>query len=206
MAGATALDVYKNAAELTQHDFAMIAVGFIVAFLSALFVVRTFVAFIGRHGFAPFALYRIALGAAALVGLIAGLLGMGGGQIMVPLFMAVIGLEPRKAIGTSSFVIMVSAVFGAGTYSLKGMVDFPAAGFLSGGSILGVLIGTALLSRAPGGKLKSMYLILAIIMLLCLILKQFVGQAIPLTLLIGSCLLLIVYAAYKVLAPRQSGS
>ncbi len=72
MAGATALDVYKNAAELTQHDFAMIAVGFIVAFLSALFVVRTFVAFIGRHGFAPFAWYRIALGAAALVGLMVG--------------------------------------------------------------------------------------------------------------------------------------
>jgi len=72
MVGAAALDVYKNAAELTQHDFAMIAVGFAVSFISALFVVRTFVAFIGRHGFAPFAWYRIAIGALALGALLAG--------------------------------------------------------------------------------------------------------------------------------------
>ncbi len=72
MVGASALDIYKNAAELTQHDFVMIAVGFAVSFIAALFVVRTFVAFIGRHGFAPFAWYRIALGAVALGALMAG--------------------------------------------------------------------------------------------------------------------------------------
>ena len=44
-----------------------IALGFTVAFLAALLVVRTVVGFVARHGFAPFAWYRIALGTLALV-------------------------------------------------------------------------------------------------------------------------------------------
>ena len=44
-----------------------IAVGFVVAFLSALVVVKPFVRFISRHGFGVFAWYRIAIGALALV-------------------------------------------------------------------------------------------------------------------------------------------
>ena len=51
----------------------LIAIGFVVAFLSALVVVRSFLGFVSRHGFAPFAWWRIAVGlgglvAAALIG------------------------------------------------------------------------------------------------------------------------------------------
>jgi undecaprenyl-diphosphatase len=47
-----------------------IAVGFVVAFLVAVLVVRWFVGIVGRHGFAPFAYYRIVAGAGALVWLL----------------------------------------------------------------------------------------------------------------------------------------
>ena len=40
----------------------LIAVGFVVAFLSALVVVKTLVGFVSRNGFAPFAYYRIVVG------------------------------------------------------------------------------------------------------------------------------------------------
>ena len=40
----------------------MIAVGFAAAFLAALFVVRRVLDFVSRHGFAPFAWYRIVVG------------------------------------------------------------------------------------------------------------------------------------------------
>jgi undecaprenyl-diphosphatase len=60
-------DLFKNRGELSGSDFEVIAVGFVVAFLSALFVVRTLVGFVSRHGFAPFAWYRIAAGLLALV-------------------------------------------------------------------------------------------------------------------------------------------
>ena len=45
--------------------------GFVTSFVVALVVVRAFVQYISRHGFAPFAWYRIVAGAAALVWLIA---------------------------------------------------------------------------------------------------------------------------------------
>ena len=45
----------------------MIAVGFIAAFVSGMLVVRWLVGFVGRRGFVPFALYRIALGLTMLV-------------------------------------------------------------------------------------------------------------------------------------------
>lgn len=62
MAGAFAYDLYKNRAVLSFDDGGVIAVGFIAAFVSALLVVKPFLAIVSRVGFAPFAYYRIALG------------------------------------------------------------------------------------------------------------------------------------------------
>jgi len=67
MLGATVYSLYKNWAGLSWEGTGLIAVGFIAAFLSALVVVRGFIAFIGRHGFAPFAWYRIVVGGLMLV-------------------------------------------------------------------------------------------------------------------------------------------
>jgi undecaprenyl-diphosphatase len=67
MAAATAKDIWENGAAMSQQDMLGIGLGFVVAFLVALFVVRGFVGFVGRYGFAPFAWYRIVIGIAALV-------------------------------------------------------------------------------------------------------------------------------------------
>ena len=62
MMGATVYDLYKNRHTLDFSGATVIAVGFVVAFLSALLVVRWLVGFVSRHGFGVFAWYRIALG------------------------------------------------------------------------------------------------------------------------------------------------
>lgn len=62
MMGATVYSLYKNWASVSFDGAALIVAGFAAAFLAALVVVRTFIAFISRHGFAPFAWYRIAFG------------------------------------------------------------------------------------------------------------------------------------------------
>lgn len=62
MLAATVYDIYKNYDLLTADSFALIAAGFISAFLAALLVVRTVLAFISTHGFKPFGWYRIAVG------------------------------------------------------------------------------------------------------------------------------------------------
>lgn len=66
MLGAAAFDIYKNRASLTFDGSALIAIGFLAAFIAAFFTVKLAIAFISRHGFAPFAWYRIALGTAML--------------------------------------------------------------------------------------------------------------------------------------------
>lgn len=71
MLGATVLEFAKHRETLLAGaggvGFGAVAVGFVVSFIVAIVVVRGFVHYISRHGFAPFAWYRIVAGAAALV-------------------------------------------------------------------------------------------------------------------------------------------
>lgn len=69
--GATVLLLWKNRDNLAWSDLNAIAIGFAVSFVVALAVVKGFVAIVGRFGFAPFAWYRIIVGSAALVWLLA---------------------------------------------------------------------------------------------------------------------------------------
>ncbi len=72
MAGAFAYDLYKNRAVLDASAAGEIAIGFIAAFVAALFVVRWVLGYISRHGFALFGWWRIIVGALAWVALLAG--------------------------------------------------------------------------------------------------------------------------------------
>ena len=67
MLGAAVYDLYKNRDILSVENATIIAIGFVVAFFCALFVVRTLVGFVSRHGFGVFAWYRIAIGTVALL-------------------------------------------------------------------------------------------------------------------------------------------
>lgn len=71
MAGAFTYDLLKNYKILSADDAAIIVAGFIAAFVSALIVVKVLLDYVSRHGFTPFAWWRIILGAAGLAGLIA---------------------------------------------------------------------------------------------------------------------------------------
>lgn len=62
MFAAAIYDTYKHAGELAQSDVMAIVVGFVMAFVSALFVVRAVLAFVSRHTYRVFGWYRIVLG------------------------------------------------------------------------------------------------------------------------------------------------
>lgn len=70
--GAVAYDLYKSRDMIDMSDKALIATGFATAFIGALFVVRWMIKFVGRHGFTPFAWYRIVLGCVGLLFLVLG--------------------------------------------------------------------------------------------------------------------------------------
>jgi len=74
MLGATTLELVKHRDTLMAGasgvGFGTVAVGFVVSFIVAIVVVKAFVHYISRHGFAPFAWYRIVVGLAALAWLL----------------------------------------------------------------------------------------------------------------------------------------
>lgn len=72
MAGAFAYDLYKNRDVLSAADLNLIAVGFVVAFVSALLVVKGLLNFVSRHGYALFGWWRIIVGTVALIALASG--------------------------------------------------------------------------------------------------------------------------------------
>jgi undecaprenyl-diphosphatase len=71
MIGATTLELLTKSDQLSagasRVGWDEIAIGFVVSFIVALVVIRAFVAYVSRHGFAPFAWYRIVIGGAAIV-------------------------------------------------------------------------------------------------------------------------------------------
>ena len=67
MFSATGYDLYKNWSHLNADHFALFALGFVAAFVSALFVVRLLLRYVSNHDFRLFAWYRIALGTLVLV-------------------------------------------------------------------------------------------------------------------------------------------
>ncbi|MFZ5723960.1 MAG: undecaprenyl-diphosphate phosphatase [Pseudomonadota bacterium] len=62
MLAATVYDVYRHRALFQADDLALLATGFVAAFVAAFFTVKALVAFVARHSFVPFAWYRIAFG------------------------------------------------------------------------------------------------------------------------------------------------
>lgn len=67
MVGAFVLDFWENRDVLTGDNLGVIAVGFIVSFISGLIVVRTMLDFINRYGLAPYGWWRIGAGLVGLV-------------------------------------------------------------------------------------------------------------------------------------------
>jgi undecaprenyl-diphosphatase len=66
MMGATILELHHKAGELSGHESLNIAVGFVVSFVVAFFVIKGFLAIVTKYGLKPFGWYRIAVGLALI--------------------------------------------------------------------------------------------------------------------------------------------
>jgi len=100
-------------------------------------------------------LVSILIGAAA--GMIAGLLGVGGGIILVPLLVGVLLLEQHQAHGTSLAVVLFIGLPAAITYALFGHMDWILVLELAAGSLVGVVLGAKLMMRVPARELRWLF-------------------------------------------------
>src|SRR5436853_28280 len=72
MVGAFAYDLYKSRGEMTSDHLGIVAIGFVVSFITAMIVVKTFLSYLTRHGFTLFAWWRVIVGTLGLVALAMG--------------------------------------------------------------------------------------------------------------------------------------
>ncbi len=92
-----------------------------------------------------------------LAGLVAGLMGVGGGAIMVPLQMLLLGETIKVAIQTSLGVVMLTAVSATIGHSINGHVLFSQGIILGIGGLLGAQLGTRYLPKLPDTVVSNLF-------------------------------------------------
>ncbi|MEV0001507.1 sulfite exporter TauE/SafE family protein [Micromonospora sp. NPDC050980] len=98
----------------------------------------------------------------ALIGLVAGLLsgafGVGGGVLIVPAVVLLLGFDQRLAHGTSLAAVVPISISGVVGYLLFDAVDLPVAGLLILGAGGGAIVGARLLARIPQTPLRWLFI------------------------------------------------
>ena len=112
----------------------------------------------------------------SFAGFLAGLLGIGGGVILVPLFLWLFPLAGfsadlvvHTAFGTSLAIILPTAISSTLGHRKRGNVDWHMVGFLALGGIVGSLFGSSVAAFISGEKLKMYFGLMQIIVSLKLL-------------------------------------
>ena len=102
--------------------------------------------------------YRVDVPRAALVGLVvgfaSGLLGVGGGFLLVPALVLLLGIPLTVAVGTSLLAIILPAVSGTVAYAALGSIDWTALAATVPLGVVGALYGARLAVRIPQTTLR----------------------------------------------------
>ncbi|WP_283169884.1 sulfite exporter TauE/SafE family protein [Curtanaerobium respiraculi] len=92
-----------------------------------------------------------------LAGVISGYVGVGGGFIMIPLFIAYAGISMKQASGTSLIAVAILALPGAVSQLMYGNVHLAIGLAVAVGSIPGAMLGANLAKRVPERSLRLLF-------------------------------------------------
>jgi uncharacterized protein len=107
------------------------------------------------------------LGIGLLAGVMAGMFGIGGGNIIVPLLTLVLHYPPKRAIATSLGAILLPfGIPGVLYYHRAGNLDLAAAAWIAGGLFIGTVFGALITISLPGRTVKLLYGIFLLIVAL----------------------------------------
>ncbi|GAA0256877.1 sulfite exporter TauE/SafE family protein [Saccharothrix mutabilis subsp. mutabilis] len=90
----------------------------------------------------------------AVVGLVTGLVGAGGGFLVVPALALLGGLPMSVAVGTSLLVIAMKSIAGLAGYLATVPIDWAFTGVVTAAAVAGSLVGARLVARVPGDALR----------------------------------------------------
>lgn len=95
-------------------------------------------------------------------GLISGFFGVGGGIVLVPLLVTLLGLAQHRAHATSLAAVCIMAAAGAAVFIVNGATDLSAGATIAGGGIAGAFIGSAIMHRLSDTRLGQAFAALMI--------------------------------------------
>lgn len=118
---------------------------------------------------------HLAQGAAAGlgVGVLTGFLGVGGGFLIVPALVFFGGLNVKKAIGTSLFVIFLNCAAGLVGHMTQNAVDWGLTGIVMALAVSGAILGTVLSHRIAPRRLHSLFAVLVLGVAAFLLVKNY---------------------------------
>ncbi|HEY3485658.1 MAG TPA: sulfite exporter TauE/SafE family protein [Ilumatobacteraceae bacterium] len=135
-----------------------------------------------------------------VAGFLSGLFGVGGGILIVPALVLVLGFDQRLAHGTSLAAVLPIAISSLTSYALEDKVDWRAGVLLAVGAVVGAVVGTHFLQRLPHDALAIAFAVLLVATAIRLLVdhSEATGRS-PLDLL-GFVMLLVVGLVSGILA------
>jgi hypothetical protein len=119
----------------------------------------------------------VVLGVGFITGLLAGMLGVGGGFIRMPMLVYLVGVPTHVAVGTDLFEIVISAGFGTLTHAIKGNVDVMMALVMQTGAAVGAQIGATSTRFFAGPRIRLFFSALPLVGAVLVLMRLFSGGA-----------------------------
>lgn len=128
-----------------------------------------------------------------ITGVLAGFLGIGGGLLRMPALIYFIGAPTHIAVGTDLFEVMISGLYGAFTYTLKGRIELVAVFVMLTGAAIGAQIGTVATKYAKGYGIRIAFGVAVLCCMISIILKQFKFETPAAVLILGTIGVICLY-------------
>jgi uncharacterized membrane protein YfcA len=107
-----------------------------------------------------------------VTGIVASILGVGGGFIRMPALIYLIGCPTAVAVGTDLFEVMITGAYGGFTYAIKGRVELLAAIWMLVGAAVGAQLGTVAVKYVRGYSIRLLFAVTIFIACISVVLKQ----------------------------------
>lgn len=128
-----------------------------------------------------------------VTGVLAGFLGIGGGLLRMPALVYLIGCPTHMAVGTDLFEVMISGLYGAFTYAMKGRIELVAVFVMLTGAAIGAQIGTVATKYSKGYGIRVAFGLAVVACMISIILKQFKYSAASATVILTAISLICIY-------------
>ncbi len=117
--------------------------------------------------------YPMILLEGAVVGVLTGLVGAGGGFLIIPALVLLARMPMKLAVGTSLFIIAAKSLIGfMGDLQGPQQIDWKLLGSFTGFAVVGIFIGIGLSKKIPSDKLKKAFGWFVLVMGIYIIVKE----------------------------------